>query len=77
MLADHEWIEGVCEVVGNREENRIQFIFDGKPSEEIRRILKSNGFRWALSQEAWQRKMSGNAFYSARAAMAALKALKP
>jgi len=35
--------------------NRVQFIFDGKPSEEIRSILKKHGFRWAPSEGAWQR----------------------
>jgi hypothetical protein len=35
--------------------NRVQFIFDGKPSEEIRSVLKHHGFRWAPSEGAWQR----------------------
>jgi len=35
--------------------NRVQFIFDGKPSEEIRTMLKKHGFRWAPSVGAWQR----------------------
>ena len=39
---------------------RIQFIFDGKPDAEIRTILKSNGFRWAPSQGAWQRQLTDN-----------------
>lgn len=37
---------------------RVQFIFDGKPDEETRSILKSNGFRWAPSQGAWQRQLT-------------------
>lgn len=39
---------------------RIQFIFDGKPDAEVRTILKSNGFRWAPSQGAWQRQLTAN-----------------
>lgn len=41
----------VCE---NPEENRLQLFFDGKPGEEVRKTLKSNGFRWAPSSMCWQ-----------------------
>ena len=44
----------------NAEICRIQFIFDGKPEESIRAILKSNGFRWAPSEGAWQRLLNDN-----------------
>jgi len=64
--------QGVCDVVENTEENRLQFIFDGKPSAEVRGIMKSHSFRWAPSQGAWQRKLTGNARYSARLALKAL-----
>lgn len=40
---------------------RLQIVFPGKPSEEIRDILKSGGFRWAPSQGAWQRQLTPNA----------------
>ena len=46
--------------IENSEAMRIQFIFDGKPDAEIRTILKSNGFRWAPSQGAWQRQLTDN-----------------
>ncbi len=52
-------IDGV-EVVENAEAMRIQLIFDGKPSEEIRAILKSNSFRWSPSFGAWQRQLTEN-----------------
>ncbi len=65
----HHVFQGVCEVVENTEENRLQFIFDGKPSADVRQIMKSNGFRWAPSQGAWQRKLTGNARYAARYAL--------
>lgn len=64
--------QGICEVVENVEENRLQFVFDGKPSAEVRGIMKAHGFRWAPSQEAWQRQLTGNARYSARLALKAL-----
>ena len=44
----------------NAEACRIQFIFDGKPEESIRAILKANGFRWAPSEGAWQRLLNDN-----------------
>lgn len=58
--------QGVCEVVENFEENRLQIIFDGKPSAEVRAELKSNGFRWAPSQGAWQRQLNNGARYAAK-----------
>ena len=49
----------------NEEENRLQLFFEEKPSEEQRRELKSNGFKWAPSQGAWQRQLTKNAIYAA------------
>lgn len=49
----------------NREANRLQIVFKGKPNEEIRKQLKSNGFRWSPTQSAWQRHISNWAFHSA------------
>jgi len=37
------------------EDNRIRFVFAGKPDAETRKMLKANGFRWAPSVGAWQR----------------------
>lgn len=51
-------------VIQNYEEDRLQLLFDGKPEENVRRALKSHGFRWAPSQQAWQRKLTNNAIYS-------------
>lgn len=50
----------------DNEENRVMFIFNGKPSEEVREVLKSNGFRWSPTRGAWVRKITGNALASAR-----------
>ena len=52
--------------IENSETMRIQFIFDGKPDVEVRMVLKSNGFRWAPSQGAWQRQLTNNGKYSAK-----------
>lgn len=51
-------------IVRNVEEMRLQLIFEGKPEPEVREVLKSNGFRWAPSQSAWQRHLNGNSEYS-------------
>ncbi|MDO4563927.1 MAG: DUF3560 domain-containing protein [Clostridia bacterium] len=53
------------EAVANSEENRLQLIFDEKPTEEQRSKLKGWGFRWSPSNMAWQRQLNGNAIYAA------------
>jgi hypothetical protein len=58
--------------IENTEIMRFQFIFNGKPSEEIRSLLKSNGFKWAPSQNAWQRQITANGKYAAKRVMAEL-----
>ena len=45
----------------NREDNRLQVFFDGKPDADTRAELKGNGFRWAPSVGAWQRQLTDNA----------------
>ena len=49
---------GVCKYVENAEENRVQLVFDGKPPEETRAVLKQNGFRWSRRELAWQRQLN-------------------
>lgn len=49
------------DTVINTEENRLQLIFDGKPGENVRSILKANGFRWSGRFKAWQRQLTENA----------------
>jgi hypothetical protein len=39
----------------NTEINRVQFVFDSIPPEEVRTLLKNNGYKWARSEGAWQR----------------------
>jgi len=56
----------VCEVVENTDIMRIQLIFEGKPNEETRNILKSNGFKWSPKAEAWQRQLTNNGKYATK-----------
>lgn len=51
-------------IVMNSEIMRVQIIFKDKPSAEVRGVLKNNGFRWAPSQNAWQRQWTKNAEYA-------------
>ncbi|WP_461791390.1 DUF3560 domain-containing protein [Pedobacter sp.] len=59
-------VQGV-KIVQNVEANRIQLIFDGIPSEEVRQQLKKRfSFRWCRSEGAWQRHLNNNGIYSAK-----------
>lgn len=49
---------------------RVRLVFDGKPDEETRAILKANGFRWAPSVGAWQRQLTENGKTAARRVLA-------
>lgn len=60
------------EIVENAETMRLQLIFDEKPEEKVREVLKSNGFKWAPSQGAWQRQLTSNARYSLKRVIKAL-----
>lgn len=57
---------GDARIVMNVEANRVQILFDAIPSEEMRKKLKSNGFRWSPSQSAWQRHITNAAIYAAK-----------
>ena len=41
--------------------NRMNLYFDGIPSDEVRTILKKNGFRWSPYINAWTRQLTQNA----------------
>ena len=49
----------------NTDADRLQLFFDDKPDDRQRAVLKANGFKWAPSQGAWQRQLTGNAICSA------------
>lgn len=60
-----EWEFDGGRVEANREANRLQIFFDGKPDSDTRDELKANGFRWAPSAGAWQRQLNANAYRAA------------
>jgi len=45
---------GAVTMTDNTEENRLQIFFPGKPSDEVRTILKRSGYRWSPSNGCWQ-----------------------
>lgn len=47
------------------QENRVMFLFDDKPSEEIRALLKSKGFMWSPTRHAWVRALNNAGIYAA------------
>lgn len=49
-----EYTIGEVRIVENTEANRLQVFFPEKPSETVRKELKSNGFRWASIAACWQ-----------------------
>lgn len=57
------------------EDGRIKFAFDAIPSDEVRGILKSNGFKWSRFSKAWVRKMTGNAVRTTKRVIEQLKAI--
>lgn len=57
---------GDIRIFDNTDLNRLQMFFPGKPSESIRSLLKSRGFKWAPSEGAWQRFRSDWAMHEAR-----------
>lgn len=62
-------------LVENTELGRIQFLFDGKPDDDTRTLLKANGFKWAPSQGAWQRMLNDNGRRAAEKIREALDAI--
>jgi len=53
------------EVSEDRDDNRLRIVFDGKPDQATRTLLKRHGFRWAPSVGAWQRQLNNGARYAA------------
>ena len=42
-------------------DGRINITFDGKPEEDARNVLKSNGFHWSPRAKVWTRQLTSNA----------------
>lgn len=51
------------------EENRVMFMFEGKPEKTTREILKRHGFRWSPIRGAWVRQSNNAAIWQAKAVM--------
>lgn len=51
------------------EENRVMFMFEGKPEKTTREILKRHGFRWSPTRGAWVRQLNNAAIWQAKAVM--------
>ena len=77
-LAARENKEEICKGFTyreDREENRIMFVFEGKPAENIRVILKRAAFKWSPTRGVWVRQITPNALYSAKIAKKELNEL--
>lgn len=61
-------------IIRNAADNRVQIIFDEKPDENARCMLKKEGFRWSPRAGAWQRQLNDNGI---RAAHRIAKQLAP
>ena len=71
--------ETECEffkVVENTDIMRLQLFFEEKPEPEIRDVLKGNGFKWAPSQNAWQRQLTENAKWALQQVINKLQEMK-
>lgn len=53
-------------IVVNHDVERVQIVFDGKPSPEVISELKGAAWNWSPRNSAWQRKITNNSIYSAK-----------
>ena len=53
-------------------ENRVMFVFDAKPGEAMRTILKNNAFKWSPNRNAWLRMLNNASVWAAKEVMKAL-----
>lgn len=54
------------------EENRVMFVFPGKPEKEIIATLKAQAFKWSPSRGAWVRQLNNAGIYAASRVRATL-----
>jgi len=62
---NREYIFHSGKVIFNYEIDRLQLLFDSKPSQEIITQLKKGAFKWSPTNSAWQRQLTNNALHSA------------
>jgi prefoldin subunit 5 len=77
QAAQRETTEEVTDKYTYREdtdENRVMFRFDGKPNEATRTLLKSRGFKWSPTRDAWVRLLNDKAIWAAQGIKAFLAA---
>lgn len=60
----------------DRDDHTVEFEFKGKPSEEIRALLKSGGFQWAPSRGVWVRQHTSNGIHAGRHVCKRLDAMR-
>lgn len=74
-LATRESVSEDHETFGYSEdtdENRVMFTFPGKPSADVRDVLKAHGFKWSPSRSAWVRQLNNAGIYAAQQVKARL-----
>ena len=64
---------GVCRVIEEPNDNRVRLVFDRKPPERVRTLLKKQGFRWSRAAHAWQRHLNDAGRVAAEVVVRVLK----
>lgn len=59
------------------EDNRVMFLFPGKPDEKVREVLKRHAFKWSPSRpgQPWVRQLNNSGLYHASEVRKALDAM--
>jgi Domain of unknown function (DUF3560) len=50
----------------DKEENRVMFIFPGKPEKDVRELLSKNAFKWSPTRQAWVRMLTSAGIYAGK-----------
>ena len=71
--ACHEEEHGICRLREETEQNVVQILFETKPNDEARALIKRAGFRWSPKARAWQQLLDDSGRCLARAVITELK----